>query len=191
MIAFLYTAPCSPSDKEFLLQLYHDYNRLMFAVAQRYVQSYSACEDIVQDSLEKLIKKVEILRPMERCILAGYIVSTIRNTAINYLKRQNHIQARHCDIEDQQGNEILSSDDCLEDILILRERKTSLQKIWPSLSEPDQILLCGKYILGHTDAEIALQLGCKPDSIRMKLTRARRRAMKLMLKQEGVNCDKT
>ena len=31
--------------------------------------------------------------------------------------------------------------------------------------------------MGETDEELARELGCKSDSVRMKLTRARRRAM--------------
>lgn len=43
----------------------------------------------------------------------------------------------------------------------------------------------GKYILGYTDAELADMLGCKKSSVRMKLTRARRRAFQLMTEEEG------
>lgn len=184
MIMFLSAIECSPSDKEFVIQLYQDYNRLMFSVAKRYISDYGACEDIVQDSLEKLIKKVQILRPMECCILASYIVSTVRNTAINYLKLEGKIKERQSSLEDRQENEYLSGNYSLEELLVLTERKSKLQKIWPLLSEEEQLLLEGKYILGYNDSELALQLGCKPDSIRMKMTRARRKAFDLMFEQE-------
>ena len=39
--------------------------------------------------------------------------------------------------------------------------------------------------MGYKDAELADMLGCKKDSIRMKLTRARRRAFQLMTEEEG------
>mgnify|MGYP000376296232 CR=1 FL=1 len=43
----------------------------------------------------------------------------------------------------------------------------------------------GKVHLGLQGYELADMLGCKKDSIRMKLTRARRRAFQLMTEEEG------
>lgn len=188
MIAFLSTIECSPSDKELIIQIYEDYNRLMFCVAKRYITDYGACEDVVQDSLEKLIKKIKILRPMERCVLAGYIVSTVRNTAINYLKCEGKTQKYQSSLEESQENEWISGKCSFDELLVLMEQKSTLQMIWPLLSQEDRLLLEGKYILGYTDSELALQLGCKPDSIRMKMTRARRRAFDLMSDRKG-ECD--
>lgn len=191
MIAFMTAAECSPSDKEFIIQLYQNYNRLMFSVAKRYVSDYVVCEDVVQESLEKLIKKVEVLRPMECCVLAGYIVSTVRNTAINYLKLEGNIQKHQSSLEDWQENERISGKYSLDDLLVLIEQKSKLQMIWLLLSQEDRLLLEGKYILGYSDSELALQIGCKPDSIRMKMTRARRRAFDLMSDKKGEYDDET
>ena len=69
--------------------------------------------------------------------------------------------------------------------IIFEEQKDRLMQIWGSLPEEDQLLLEGKYILGYKDTELADMLGCKKDSIRMKLTRARRRAFQLMTEEEG------
>ena len=41
-------------------------------------------------------------------------------------------------------------------------------------------LLRGKYIEGKSAQELAEMLGCKPDSIRMKMLRARRRAFHIL-----------
>ena len=60
------------------------------------------------------------------------------------------------------------------------ERKDVLRKIWSKLSEDEQVLLESKYILGYSDADLAVTLKCKPSSIRMKLFRAREKARKLI-----------
>ena len=67
----------------------------------------------------------------------------------------------------------------------LEEQKDRLMKIWSKRPDEDQLLWEGKYMLGYKDAELADMLGCKKDSIRMKLTRARRRAFQLMTEEEG------
>ena len=58
-----------------------------------------------------------------------------------------------------------------------------LSLLWDKLPEEDQDLLYRKYIAEQTDFH------CKKESIRMKLTRARRKAMKL-LEQEADFLDK-
>ena len=59
------------------------------------------------------------------------------------------------------------------------------ERIMLAEQKEDRLLLEGKYILGYTDAELADMLGCKKSSVRMKLTRARRRAFQLMTEEEG------
>ena len=84
-----------PDDREFMLQLYMEFERLFFYTAYKYLSKTDAVEDIVQESLVKLHEKIETIRPMSRVILAAYIHSTVRNTAINFLKRaeyeKNHV----------------------------------------------------------------------------------------------------
>ena len=72
----------------------------------------------------------------------------------------------------------------LDEQVSLSELKARLSALWPRFSEEEQILLEGKYILGYTDQELALQVECKPASIRMKLTRARRRALQILTEGE-------
>ena len=68
---------------------------------------------------------------------------------------------------------------------MLVEDKERLYRIWDQLTQEEQLLLSGKYILEYSDAELAGQLGCGPASVRMKLTRVRRKARKLMDMYEG------
>ena len=49
----------------------------------------------------------------------------------------------------------------------------------------DWDILFGKYIMGYSDKELAVQRGCSQDSIRMALTRARRNARKLLDEKGG------
>lgn len=189
MLMFLSSVPCSPSDREFVIWLYEEYHRLMFSVVKQYIPDFSVHEDIVQECLVNLIKKVSILLPMERCALSSYIVSTVRNTSINYLKHQGRVLKHQMAVEDDKEDEVLAVGAPLDELIILMERKSKLKTIWPMLRKEEQILLEGKYILGYSDRELALQLKCKPDSIRMKLTRARRKALKLLLEQEGESHD--
>lgn len=171
-------------EHQFMEQLYKSYEHLMYATAIKYTSNRQIAEDVVQDSVERLICRVKTLIPMERCILAGYVVSTVKNVSINYLKAAQ-TKKRSYNVEDNL-DEICSKDLPLDELMALSEQTDCLLKIWPSLSADDQLLLEGKYILGYSDVELANQVHCKASSIRMKLTRARKRALKLAIELTGV-----
>lgn len=81
------------SDREFLLWLYQEFSRLMFYTAQKYLADPHSQEEVVQESLKKLIEKVAVLRRLKRPALAGYVRATVRNTAIDLLKVQGRERA--------------------------------------------------------------------------------------------------
>ena len=93
--------------------------------------------------------------------------------------------AKCSSLEEQDEQDVVMPGPSLDEQILLEEQKDHLMQIWSNLSEEDQLLLEGKYILGYKDAELADMLGCKKNSIRMKLTRARRRAFQLMTEEEG------
>lgn len=175
MIALICAYIEDPSDREFMDQVYQAFERTMFHIACKYTSSRMDQEDIVQDGVLKLIKNISTIRPMERCILASYIVFTIRNTSIDFLREQQAKRAKVSSMEEGTYSEPESPSLPLDDQLISAER---LAELWGYLSEEERILFKGKYLLGNTDDELAMLLNCQPDSIRMKLTRARRRALK-------------
>ena len=83
-----------PRERDFMERLYEENRRLLFATARKYASDDHDAEEIVQDSLVRLMGKVDILQEMKRCTLASYLVSTVRNTAINHLRKQSRQQGR-------------------------------------------------------------------------------------------------
>lgn len=182
MLIWTLTASASPSDRAFLRQLYLDYHRLMYATAAVYVQSPEDRQDIVQSALVKLVQNVSTLRALDSPALAAYIRIVVRNSAIDFSRRQAR-EAEHLWYSEQDADEFAVSDiPTMDERLENRELGTSLRRALEQLSDTDQRLLTGKYLLGETDSELAEAVGCSVDSVRMKLTRARRRAMKYMEK---------
>lgn len=187
MLALICTASQGPEDRDYIIWLYQEFKGLMHSTAKKYASEYHSDEDIVQDSLLKLIPKVKTLRPMERCILVSYIVSTIRNTGINHLRAHQAEREATVYVSEEKMVGMASDGLSQDELVILKERRSQLGRIWPKLSENERVLLEGKYILGYTDMELAKQIKCQPSSIRMKLTRARRSALALLIEQEGVS----
>lgn len=183
MIAFICATMDDLDDRKFMEQLYQDFERTMFSIARRYVYTQADQQDIVQESVLSLIKNISTIRSMDRCILASYIVSTIKHTAINHINRQKRSRNIYESIEDETFVEPKSPSLSLDSVLISAE---SLAELWDGLAEEDRLVLEGKYILGCTDEDLAFQLKCKPSSIRMKLTRARRRAFEHLSEKKEV-----
>lgn len=172
------------SDKNYIIWLYSEFEKLMYSTALKYTSVPQIAEDIVQDSMVNLIKKVDTIRSMKRQVLASYITSTVRNTSINRIKALEY-EREHVLEDSDEELESVPTDISLESIVQLSEDIKSLSLIWGMLSKEDQFLLEGKYILGYNNKELAQMFLCQPSSIRMKLTRARRNALALLTKLEG------
>lgn len=188
MIALICAMASEPSDRSYMLWLYEEYRKLMFSTAQKYVGNQSDCEDVIQDALISLLKKVKTLRDIHGAVLTSYIVATVRNTATNHLKQQKIVHEHTISMEDGYP-EMESDEHPLDDMMMLIERKAQLSRIWNRLSEEHRMLLEGRYILGISDEELAKQLHCKPSSIRMKMTRARRAVSQLLINEESGDLD--
>lgn len=170
-----------PNDREFIERLYMDHKELMLSTARRYISNPAECEDIVQTALVKLIEKIPELRGKKCCILRSYIVSTIRSTSIDHLRR-NAVRGAHT-VPLETLEELPAFQDSLAE---LAEGGGRLSEIWHLLPEEYQLALRLRYILDYSMKELAGALGCSEANARMKLTRARRKALQLLTeKREG------
>ena len=155
-------------DREYMLWLYERYISYLFFAAGKFTDSQPDREDLVHDALLRLMKNIPVLQKMEHKALAGYLYLTVRSV---WLDRGNREQVLTEDVlerladRDPEGAHLAKWDAAM-----LKEK----------LPERDWFLLQAKYIVGCTDAEIGGILGCAQNSVRMMLTRARRRAKTIL-----------
>ena len=107
--------------------------------------------------------------------MTAYIVYSIRNAATDYLRRKHVHEKRVLSLCQEEAEKYYINQDPDEWIFRSEERE-HFYRVWEQLPEEDKSLLARKYVFGWSDAELAQDLGCAPSSIRMKMTRARRRA---------------
>ena len=88
-------------------------------------------------------------------------------------------------IYDILGDKWATEDVLQTTLLRLIDHLDTLAQVWPRLDENTRWLLEARYILDYSDGELARELGVKPDSVRMALTRARRKARRLMESQHN------
>ena len=116
------------SDRTFILGIYQEFCRLMFFTAPKYLSDPLQQEEVVQESLSKLIEKVDTLRTLQPAVLASYIVATVRNTAISLLRAQAQ-QGQVVSLETLDGEP--ASQESMDEALILQEELAPLRAIWP------------------------------------------------------------
>lgn len=169
------------SDRDFMLRFYESNVARMYLEASKYFPCTADAEDTVSDAVVKLVDKLELLMQLDERKRAAYAVTTVRHLALHTLQRRN----RHRTVELESFDETVSVENAAmsEDALLSEQRRTHLQALFATLPAEDRLLLEERYLLRWSDAEIAVALGIQPDSVRMRVTRAKRRVVKLLTDQ--------
>ena len=167
-------------DRAFMENLYMSYQRLMYSTIRNIVRDDWATEDVMQSALVKLIDKIPLLKSRTDVQRISYVVTTSRNTALDYMRKK----ARRG--PDSSFDEVQDSDLSwgavheVERIILEKADFSALSRVWDRLDDRSKYLLEGYYILEKPPAELAKALGIKSDSVRMALSRARKTAYKLI-----------
>lgn len=178
MLPMIITEMENVSDREFMADLYENYHRLMYRTAAKYSPDRDEQNETVQDALVRLIDKVATLRELDRPRLASYMVRTVRNTALTRLEGRN--REKQWVVGTDIDTIITEADDSRppEELLLRGELREDFRQVWAGLPERDKLLLESRYIFHESSDELAQRLGCRADSVRMALTRARRSVIK-------------
>lgn len=167
--------PVDSCDRQFISELYEQYGQFMYSKAMVYLTDQQDADDLIQDCLEHLIRNVSTLRMLGGASLTHYLSITVRNAALNLEKRKEAL-SYHSYLTDFEDDDPANSAALPEELLLDKEFSERFMRVFGTLPEEDRILLLGKSVQGLEDRELATILGCAPSSIRMKLTRARRKA---------------
>lgn len=169
------------NDRAFMTELYLDYQKLMYSQIQRITKNEYDTEDVLQSVLEKLIDKIPTLKGLTRTRKINYIISACKFTAYNFGRD------RHADMEIPlfEGTDLpdYNNDRYEMELRIIKEEELrALAQIWDDLDPRTQSLLEGYYLLEKPMSELAEDLGIAASSVRMALTRARRKVLELLSK---------
>lgn len=170
-------------DRAFMEALYLSYQSLMYETVHEILKHHEDAEDVVQSALLKLIDKIQLLRTRSRDQMVNYVITTCKHKAYNYL-RDNKMQ-RGLVFEDCDSIPDTEEEHSMDLHFIKQEELDCLARVWPRLDERSQYILDAYYILEMSTKELSEELGIKPGSVRMALTRARQKAYELLQKELG------
>lgn len=161
-------------ERSFMASLYITHHRLMRFTARRYLQQDADVEDVVSDALVALHGKLATLRTLEEKALRAYIVTAVRNTALNALVKQRRQQDRTV----PEGDEAIAMLSGPADVERQVQLEDELQRVLTAihaLPPKEQDVLWLHLAQGCTNEEIAEATGLSTQSIRKYLSRARAR----------------
>ena len=171
----------SENDRQWMTECWKKHQALMYKAAYASTADTAEAEDIVSDSLVKLIGQIERIRELPDDELRRYIAVTVRHTAINRWRRlqrtQEHITCSEDaeDLPDQQTPELA---------LLWSEQIDAVRKAIDTLPARDRDLLRMKYYEGCSDREITLHTGLKENNVRKYVERARTRLKARLAEEE-------
>lgn len=182
MLPIIISSIDSPEDRDLMSDFYLMYNALLYNEAWKFLEIKEDVEDIVYETLTKIIEKMDIFRELKPLQRVQYALTTVKNLSYIFLKRSNHFTIVSFDnIEfDIPADDGLSAEKVAEKNIF----ELHIKQIWKELPVEERMLLEQKYILQWKDEDLAESLGIQPQSVRMRLTRAKRNIIKEMQNKE-------
>jgi len=178
MLPMIICAIESPEDRDLMTAFYLQYRDYLYHQALKYQSNAQDAEDIVHDALACIIRNLEVFRGLHSQQQLVYAKVTVRNLVYAQQKRSAHFDVVSVDAF---SLDIPVDENSLpENVTADRQRREKIQSIWNETDAEDRLLLEQKYILKWSDAELAERLGIQTQSVRMRLTRAKRNLARQM-----------
>lgn len=162
------------SDRSFMEDLFIQYHRVMYWTAYRTLGNRETAEDVVETACEKMVCKISVIRAVSRDKRRAYIVSMVRNAAIDWVrneKRDRFVEDGESALEYSTG----SKADPWE-CFLARERLENYARCIRTLSDADREILRLRFVLQLSEKEIAERLGIKLATAHSRVARAKHRA---------------
>lgn len=160
------------------LEFYRQYNGLIYFLVLQYVPGEEFAEDMMQDVLLRLMENWHTLRDVadSQEKTAAYIARTVRSVWVDGYRSMDIRKKLIVLTTDADKLEPHREPPGLNAALA----RLHARELREQLPERDWQLLWGKYIMGYSNEELAVKIGCAPDSVRMALSRAKKRARELL-----------
>ncbi len=152
-------------DKEFVINLYEKYGKPLWKYAYSLSKNNEAANDLVSTTFLKVIEKIEIIRKVHRYKIKSYLMSMVKNTYFNYIKKE--ITTINFDTISEYT--YYNTDNDFTDKIGASEVEETLNH----MPEPYRSILIYRYVYDELSyEEIAISLNINIKSIRVYKQRA-------------------
>ena len=171
MLSIFLFALKEAEDPGFIAKLYLDYRYLVRSEIRRIYRDKNNVEDIMQDIFVKLIRHEAKLREIEPDKRVSYIIKTTHTTVFNFMSKAKK-EAFNLPMEEVEN--LSDPANPLEKVILDLDTMEQFRTIYDAMKPREALILQLKYDLEYTDAEIAEELGIKPQCVHVLVYNARK-----------------
>lgn len=182
MFPIMISAVESPEDHDIITDFFIKNKMLLYNEAWKYLSLKEDVEDIVSESLARIMAHMEKFRELAPHERVQYSKAVVRNLSYNHLKRFSRFTM--LPFEDVDAYLVAEESQLPDNIVFRQMQLEQIRRIWAKIPAEERLLLEQKYVLDWSDKELAATLGIQTQSVRMRLTRAKRKVIAL-LKEHG------
>lgn len=164
-------------------QLYEQYSKLMFYVANQILQDNFLAEDAVHDAFIKIIENLDKIQEVNCHKTKSFIVIIVKNHAINIY---NNRKKKFCTSLDEVGYTLIKEIDDTYIKYSHRDRNDDLGDLGNAIVQLPEIykdVITLKYLHELTNQEIAVLLNINEATVRKRIERAKDRIQALLDKE--------
>jgi RNA polymerase sigma-70 factor, ECF subfamily len=163
-------------DKLAFGELYRRYFSKLFHYCYSIVGDAEEAADITQDAFAKAAEKIQSLK--QPAYFSAWVFRIARNACIDLAnKKRRH---PHCHIpEEEDASQITAEQEGQEEALALETAIEQLTTLMALLSPQAREILNAKYLEDRSIQELSELLGLSESAVKMRLSRARQRMVKL------------
>lgn len=164
-------------------EIFQRYRTLLYHRAFRLTGGMETAEEALEDALVRVLERWERLRELTEPQILAYTAATVRSCAVDAVRQSGKRQQVEQPMPDADDLPALLQPST-EEGLLLAENRELVRRAMRRLTEAERELILQRYYLEHSYEEIGQQRGEKPDSVRVRLFRIRKKLLGL-LKEEG------
>ena len=163
-------------DKLAFGELYRRYFSKLYHYCHSIVGDAEEAADITQDAFAKAAEKIQSLK--QPAYFSAWVFRIARNACIDLAnKKRKH---PHCYIhEEEDASQIAAEQESQEEALVLETAIEQLTALMALLSPQAREILNAKYLEDRSIQELSESLGLSESAVKMRLSRARQRIVKL------------
>lgn len=167
-------------DRAYAQQLFDEYHVMMLRVARSILTDAAEAEDAVSDTFVALIRHLQKVREMEEDARRAYIAIAVKSACLMTLRKK---PAPADSIYDEMLENMLRDPEPTPDEkVIFAFEMDTVRRAIDLLNPVEQVMLYRKVIEHRTDVAVALELGIKPQTVRTRYVRLRRKLRRLCSK---------
>lgn len=168
---------------ERIWEVFQKYRTLLYHRAQRIAGNAELAEETLEEALVRVLGRWERVSGLTEPQILAYAAATVHNTAIDAARQTGRRQQTELPFSEEYG-ESISPQPSTEEGYLQRANREQVRRAMRRLTEDERQLVLQRYYLEYSYEQIGAQRGEKPDSVRVRLYRIRKKLLKL-LKAEG------